>query len=36
VIPNALVTLTVDEIVEPNGPDCEPVCYVRSGTTLGM
>jgi hypothetical protein len=32
VIPNALVTLTVDEINEPNGADCEPVCYVRSGT----
>jgi hypothetical protein len=35
-IPNALVTLTVQETLEPNGPDCEPVCYVRSGTTLGM
>lgn len=32
VIPNALVTLTVDEVFEPNGPDCEPVCYTRSGT----
>lgn len=32
VIPSALVTLTVNEINEPNGPDCEPVCYERSGT----
>jgi hypothetical protein len=32
VIPNALVPLTVDEVNEPNGPDCEPVCYVRSGS----
>ena len=32
VIPNALVPLTVDEVNRPNGPDCEPACYVRSGT----
>lgn len=31
-IPNALVALTVDEVNQPNGPDCEPVCYVRSGS----
>jgi hypothetical protein len=36
VIPNALVPLTVDEILEPNGSDCEPVCYTRSGTTSGV
>jgi hypothetical protein len=32
VIPNALVTLTVEEVFEPNGPDCEPVCYRRVGS----
>lgn len=32
VIPNALVTLTVEEVLRPNGPDCEPVCYRRVGT----
>ena len=31
VIPNALVTLTVEQVLEPNGPDCEPVCYRRVG-----
>ena len=36
VIPNALVPLTVDEINEPNGHDCDPVCYERSGTTQGV
>jgi hypothetical protein len=36
VIPNALVPLTVDEVNKPNGPDCEPVCYVRSGSTSGV
>jgi hypothetical protein len=36
VIPNALVPLTVDEILEPNGSDCDPVCYTRSGTTSGV
>jgi hypothetical protein len=36
VIPNALVPLTVDEILEPNGSDCDPVCYTRSGTTSGL
>jgi hypothetical protein len=35
VIPSALVPLTVDEILEPNGSDCEPVCYARSGSTFG-
>lgn len=32
VIPNALVTLTVDEALQPNGPDCEPTCYRRVGS----
>ena len=31
VVPNALVTLTVEEVLEPNGPDCEPVCFRRVG-----
>ena len=31
VIPNALVTLTVEQALQPNGPDCEPVCYRRVG-----
>lgn len=31
VIPNALVTLTVQEVLQPNGPDCEPTCYRRVG-----
>lgn len=32
VIPNALVALTVVEALQPNGPDCEPVCYRRAGS----
>jgi hypothetical protein len=32
VIPNALVTLTVQEVLQPNGPDCEPTCYRRVGS----
>ncbi|MFO7561266.1 MAG: hypothetical protein R6X02_01380 [Enhygromyxa sp.] len=32
VIPNVLVPLTVEEVLRPNGPDCEPVCYRRTGT----
>ncbi|PRQ07493.1 hypothetical protein [Enhygromyxa salina] len=32
VIPSALVPLIVDETIQPNGPDCEPVCYRRVGT----
>ncbi|PRP90573.1 hypothetical protein ENSA5_63760 [Enhygromyxa salina] len=32
VIANALVTTLVDEILQPNGPDCEPACYQRSGS----
>lgn len=35
-IPSALVPLTVDDTLEPNGPDCGPVCYVRSGSTRGV
>jgi hypothetical protein len=31
VIPSALVPLVVEEVLEPNGPDCEPVCYRRVG-----
>jgi hypothetical protein len=31
-IPSALVPLIVDEVLEPNGPDCEPACYQRKGT----
>jgi hypothetical protein len=31
VVPNALVTLTVEQVLEPNGPDCGPVCYRRVG-----
>ena len=34
--PNAVVPLTVAETLEPNGPDCEPVCYVRTGSTEGL
>jgi hypothetical protein len=30
-ISGALVALTVDEVQRPNGADCEPVCYRRSG-----
>jgi hypothetical protein len=29
-----LVDLNVDETEEPNGPDCEPACYERSGQLL--
>lgn len=36
VIPGALVPLSVEEIVEPNGPDCGPVCYERVGSTAGL
>ncbi|NVB41563.1 hypothetical protein G6O69_27235 [Pseudenhygromyxa sp. WMMC2535] len=32
VIPNALVALNVDELIEPNGPDCDPRCVVRRGS----
>lgn len=32
VIPNALVTLTVQEVLQPNGPDCDPTCYRRTGS----
>src|SRR5690606_31810392 len=32
VIPNALVPLTVEEALRPNGEDCEPVCYRRVGS----
>lgn len=31
VIPNALVPLTVEQVLRPNGDDCEPVCYRRVG-----
>ncbi|MFV8754354.1 hypothetical protein ACNOYE_27730 [Nannocystaceae bacterium ST9] len=31
VITNELVNLSTDEILRPNGPDCEPTCYTRSG-----
>ncbi len=24
-----------DEILEPNGPDCGPACYERSGAVIG-
>ena len=34
-IPSALVTLAVDETLEPNGPDCPPACYERSGVVVG-
>ncbi len=30
-IANALVTLGTDQVDQPNGPDCEPTCYTRSG-----
>jgi hypothetical protein len=32
VISYALVTLIVDEVLRPNGPDCDPVCYRRRGS----
>jgi hypothetical protein len=31
VIANELVFLSTDEVLQPNGPDCEPTCYTRSG-----
>lgn len=31
VIANELVFLATDEAMQPNGPDCEPTCYARSG-----
>lgn len=31
VIANELVILTTDEVLQPNGPDCDPTCYTRSG-----
>ena len=31
VIGNVLVNLSTDEVSRPNGPDCEPTCYTRSG-----
>lgn len=31
VIADELVNLSTDEVNRPNGPDCEPTCYVRSG-----
>jgi hypothetical protein len=36
VIPGALVPLTVEQIDQPNGPDCDPVCYQRVGSTAGV
>jgi hypothetical protein len=33
-IGNIPVNLTVAEIIEPNGPDCEPKCYERHGTVV--
>ena len=32
VIENVLVTLSTDEVLQPNGEDCEPTCYERSGS----
>lgn len=29
--PTELVPLMVQEELQPNGPDCEPTCYVRRG-----
>jgi hypothetical protein len=36
VVANALVQLSVEPngVIEPNGPDCEPVCYVRFGAVV--
>lgn len=31
-VPYALVPLVVDDLIQPNGPDCEPVCYRRVGS----
>lgn len=36
VVANALVPLTVTDVIEPNGPDCDPVCYRRVGSTQGL
>lgn len=30
-IANELVSLDTLEVDQPNGPDCEPTCYVRAG-----
>lgn len=30
VIANELLFLSTDEVLQPNGPDCEPTCYTRS------
>lgn len=30
-IANELVTLETQDIEQPNGPDCDPTCYVRGG-----
>jgi len=35
-IANALVPLTVDQVIQPNGPDCDPTCYDRVGSTAGL
>jgi len=32
VIASALVPLLVEDTIQPNGPDCEPVCYRRVGS----
>lgn len=32
IVANVLVPLMVVEILEPNGPDCEPTCVVRRGS----
>jgi hypothetical protein len=31
VIANEFVSLLTDEVLQPNGPDCEPTCYTRNG-----
>jgi len=31
IVPNVLVQTTVMEILEPNGPNCDPKCVVRNG-----
>ena len=36
VVANALVPLTVEEVIQPNGPDCDPACYRRVGSTAGL
>lgn len=30
-IANEFVVVSTDEVLQPNGPDCEPTCYARSG-----